>query len=250
MAWDKDIGDEPEPALRDRAPDILTPIDADAPVSGHHPPADTGRPVTEAPEHDWAAAASRLLPLLRPSGASGTSLSSLDRTKLAVEGMKSHAQPVIDPGPAGLTIAYALLAGSFDVLVNADHLLGWAVEPDQVRGAAMQNLGLWSSVAPWTDELSGQRRLLSSDTGEGADAARILLPEVRQHLAEQLGQGSRVLVGLPERHLLVAGSLAPDDMEFAALFGEFVREAAEGADEPIDRRVFELVGGELALFEG
>ena len=30
----------------------------------------------------------------------------------------------------------------------------------------------------WTDEVSGERRLLSSDTGDGWDAARILLPEV------------------------------------------------------------------------
>ena len=37
--------------------------------------------------------------------------------------------------------------------------------------------------AAWTDEVSGERRLLSSDTGEGWDASRILLPEVIDHLA-------------------------------------------------------------------
>ena len=50
-----------------------------------------------------------------------------------------------------------------------------------------------------------------------------------------------MLVGLPDRDLLIAGSLRPGDEEFAALFAEFVVEQSGGADEPIDRRVFELV---------
>ena len=58
----------------------------------------------------------------------------------------------------------------------------------------------------------------------------------------------RVLVGVPERHLLVAGSLRPDDAEFAELFAQFIREANAAADEPIDDRVFELVSGELVVF--
>ncbi len=46
----------------------------------------------------------------------------------------------------------------------------------------MRNLAAWSATAPWTDEVSGERRLISSDTGNGWDAARILLPEVVAHL--------------------------------------------------------------------
>jgi uncharacterized protein YtpQ (UPF0354 family) len=132
--------------------------------------------------------------------------------------------------------------------VNADHLLGWGIEPATLRDAAMENLGLWSSVAPWTDDVSGQRRLLSSDTGEGGDAARILLPDVRKHLSDELGGEARVLVGLPDRDLLLASALRSDDEGFAELFADFVVEHSGGADEPIDRRVFELVDGELTLF--
>jgi hypothetical protein len=53
---------------------------------------------------------------------------------------------------------------------------------------------------------------------------------------------------LPERHLLVAGTLRPGDEEFATLFATFVLEQAGGADEPIDRRIFELVDGQLREF--
>jgi hypothetical protein len=59
-----------------------------------------------------------------------------------------------------------------------------------------------------------------------------------------------VLVGLPERHMLLAATLVPADDEFAVLFHDFVVEQSGAADEPIDRRIFELVGGELVDFAG
>lgn len=248
MAWDSDLGDAPEGAIRDQPPDLRSPIDDEAPVSGHHPPGEAPRSAADEPEHDWAAAASRLMPLLRPQGSGGTPLETLDREHLAAEGLRSHALPVVDEGPAGLTIAYAIGAGGFDVLVNADHLLAWAVEPDRLRAAAMDNLGRWSADASWLEEADGQRRIVCSDTGAGSDAARILLPEVRRQLAMQLGADGRVLIGLPERHLLLAAVLRADDSEFASLFAEYIAGHADGADEPIDRRVFEIVNGELEAF--
>ena len=50
--------------------------------------------------------------------------------------------------------------------------------------------------------------------------------------------------------LLIAGTLRPGDEEFASLFAEFVVEQSGGADEPIDRRVFELSNGRLIEFAG
>jgi hypothetical protein len=69
-------------------------------------------------------------------------------------------------------------------------------------------------------------------------------------LASELGATGRVLVGLPERHLLVAGALRPGDEAFASLFADFVVESSGGADEPVDRRVFELVDGRLVEAQG
>ena len=163
---------------------------------------------------------------------------------------QSHAQPLLDEGPAGLPVVYTIDAGAYDIVVNGDHLLSWGVEPTEVQDAAMRNLAAWSATAAWTDEISGDRRLISSDTGNGWDAARILLPDVVAHLVAELGSFGRILIGLPERHLLTAGSLRPDDPDFAALFADFVVEQSGGADEPIDRRVFELVDGRLVEFAG
>lgn len=250
MAFHRDLGDEPPPAWRDGPPDIISPIDEDAPVSGHHVPREGGRSAAQAPEHDWLAAEGLLMPILRPVGTIGRRLADLDPAQLASEGLKTHASPILDDGPAELVVGYVLRAGGFDIHVNADHLLAWGASPEELRGTAMANLARWSAGTPWTEEVSGQRRIVSSASGEGGDAARILLPEVRSDLAAALGAGARVLVGVPERDLLVAGALVAGDEEFAVLFAEFIRDHAAGADEPVDPRLHEIVGGQLQPFAG
>lgn len=219
-------------------------------VSGHTParePGDEGRLQSEAPEHDWAAAAGHVFPALRPPGTHGVQLAELDEAHLATEGTKTHALALLDPGPADLAVAYVLRTPAFDVVINADHLLTWAISAETLRETAMTNLRAWSASAPWTDELSDGRHLLSSDTGDGGDAARILLPEARAHIAGECGAPARVLVALPDRDLLVAGSLNAADTEFPGQLEAFVLQVVEDAHEPIDRRLFELVGEQHEL---
>lgn len=247
--YGRTFDEDQEGALRDAPPSILEPISANAPVSGHRSVgAGPTALAADAPEHDFSAARAIIVPALRPVGTQGRPIATLHAG--APEGSASRAQPLLDEGPCGLPVVYTMAATGFDVVVNGDHLSSWGVAIEAVQDAAIANLRAWSAKAPWTDEVSGDRRLVSSDTGEGSDAARILLPEVREHLVKELGAIGRVLVGLPERHLLVAGTLRPDDAAFADLFAEFVLEQSGGADEPIDRRVFELVDGQLVDFAG
>ena len=239
-------------ALRDRPPDILTPIDERAPVSGHFRPPERATHPTDAPEHDWRAARDRLFPLLRPVGTGGVPVTSL-HDPTALSRAPSHVHPVVAEAPCGLVIAFTIEAPGFDVLVNEEHLLSWGIGSVELQETALRNLASWSKSVGWVDESSGDRHLLSSDSGQGHDSARILLPEVRSYLRSELTTngatpGTRVLVGLPDRHLLVAGALAPGDGEFLALFREFVIEQAAAAEEPIDRRTFELAGDELVEF--
>jgi hypothetical protein len=246
----RELAEDEAPSIRDAPPDILSPIDEDAPVSGHVAAPEPMVAATDTPEHDWSRARDLIRPAFRPVGTQGLSLESIDRDNLAAHAMQSHAQPLIDEGPAGLPVVYTFAAGGFDIIVNGDHLLSWGIDPTELQDAALRNLAAWSATAPWSDEVSGERRLISSDTGSGLDAVRVLLPEVVERLTRELGGGGRVLVGIPDRHLLTAATLRPDDPEFATLFAEFVVEQSGGADEPVDRRVFELVDGRLVEFVG
>lgn len=246
----RDLDDDAAGLLRDAAPDLLSPIDATAPISGHVRAPAASSSVADAPEHDWSLARDVVRPAFRPVGTHGLELESIDRRTLLAHASKSHAQPVIDRGPADLPVVYVIPADGFEIVVNGDHVLSWGIEPVELQEAAMRNLAAWSAGAAWTEEASGQRRLISSDTGDGLDAARVLLPDVVDHLARELGDGARVLVGIPERHLLTAASLRPDDPDFGTMFSEFIVEHSGGADEPIDRRVFEIVDGRLVEFAG
>ena len=194
-----------------------------------------------APEHDWAAASRLIHPSLRPVGTHG--IDGLDLRFPAGGG--SPGDPLIKQGPAGIPIAYVIPGPGFEVLVGAEHLLSWGVGPEQVDAAAMANLAAWSSVATWVNEVDGQRRILWSDSGEGMDAARVLLSDVRKQLCSDLAPARRILVGVPERNLLIAAGLADGDDDFAELFADYVADRSRGADEPIDHHVFELVDGDL-----
>ena len=173
--------------IRDTAPDYLAPIDDRA---GQRPHPGARSPTTSAadsPEHDWAHARDLDLPGV-PAGRDAGPRHRLvrSRRRSPAHGAQSHAQPLLDVGPAGLPVVYTIDAGAYDIVVNGDHLLSWGIEPSEIQDAAMRNLALVGDGA-WTDEVSGDRRLVSSDTGDGWDAARILLPEVVAHLTTELG---------------------------------------------------------------
>ena len=220
-------------------------------MSGNEAPVNseeaTGRAQSEAPEHEWEAATPHVFPALRPVGTQGVQLAELDPAQLSQEGTKKHPLALLDPGPVDLPVVYVLRTAAYDIVINADHLLTWGISPETLRDTAMANLRSWSESAPWTDEVSDGRHLLSSDTGDGGDAARILLPEARHHIAGECGGPARILVALPDRDLLVAASLNPGDGEFAGQLAAFVAQIAEDAHEPIDRRIFELVGDQHDL---
>jgi hypothetical protein len=243
----RDVGDEPPALIRDAPPDVFAPIDASAPVSGHQPPPAQTASAADTPEHDWSVAKGLVRPAFRPVGTQGLELDTIQRETLLAQASKSHAQPIVDSGPVGLTVVYEIPADGYVIVVNGDHVLSWGIEPHELQDAALANLAAWSSAAPWTEDTSGDRRLISSETGDGTDAVRILLPEAMAHVRAALGDG-RIMIGLPERHLLAASLLRDGDDDFRALFSQFIVEQSGGADEPIDRRLFELVDGRLIDF--
>ena len=138
----RDLADEPPAAIRDAPPDILSPIDDSSPVSGHVPPPEKTASPVDLPEHDGRS------PGPSSGRRSGRSVRGACRsrpstaTSLAQRSMQSHAQPLIDSGPAGLPVIYTIPAGGFDVVVNGDHLLSWGVGRSSCRTPRCATWGL------------------------------------------------------------------------------------------------------------
>ena len=71
------------------------------------------------------------------------------------------------------------------------------------------------------------------------------------YLATELGQGGAACSSAsPSVTCSPPRACARTTPGFAAMFAEFVVEQSGGADEPIDRRVFEIVDGRLVEFSG
>ena len=174
-----------------------------------------------------------------------TMLAEIDADALAQRGPE-EARPAADrPRPGGPRRRLRRSASrAYDVLVNADHLLAWGIGAEALRETAMANLArLVRRRRRGPTSCPATRRLLSSDTGEGGDAARILLPEVRAHLAGECGGPARVLVGAARTGTCSSPArCSPATREFAGQFAAFVADVADGAHEPIDGGLFELVG--------
>ncbi len=200
-------------------------------------------PISQAPEQDWTTAAPLVMPLLVPAATPGLDAAAYDPALLHLARGTASGTPIHWPGPAGLLVAVAIPATGFHVVVNADHVAAWGVSPAAVISTAMANLAAWSNSTPWEEETSGERRILVSDSGEGWDAARLLLPDVRLFLERELRDGQRIFVAVPSRDLLVAAAASEGDRAFLDDLRAFVAAQHADADEPVDDRVFLLAEG-------
>ena len=141
-------------------------------------------------------------------------------------------------------------------VVDDDGTIVFTTGADTVKGRTLQRRG-WATMTVDDDRppfsfVTVEGPVTISDDLDAVQgwAARIAGRYMGADLADELGPFGRILIGIPERHLMTAGSLRPGDEAFAELFADFVLEQSGGSDEPIDRRAFELVGGRLVEFAG
>ena len=203
----RDFGDEPAPAIRDARPTTSrrsTPLARSA-ATCPRPNRDVADGLARA---RLGAREGLIYPAFRPVGTQGLDIESLDRDRL------SRRAPSATPSRSSMSARPACPSSTprCGRLRRRRQRRPPAVVGSRAGGDPGSRDGQPRAMvrpAPWTDEISGDRRLVSSDTGDGWDAARILLPEVVAHLTPELAPYGRILVGLPERHLLTAASLRP-----------------------------------------
>ena len=240
------LSDGPPSSFRDTAPDVLAPIDADAPVSGHVPAAADAPSPSLAPEHDWEAARSRPDPV-PAAGRDGRAAPGRREPERAGP---EHVEP--HPAAAGRRPVRAArrLCDPRGRLRRrgerrASRLVGRGARRGRRRGDGqpgdlvgrrrVDRRGIRRSAA---DLVRHRRR-----PGRHPDpAARRPGPSRRD---PRFGRAVRSSSGCPTATCSWPEPRPPDDAEFEDQLAGFVADHADGADEPIDRRLFELVAGEL-----
>jgi hypothetical protein len=142
-----------------------------------------------------------VLPRLVPAGFdAGPSAPPLCLTPLLLD----RAQG--DGTASGIAVALVLPYTERARYLRADEPASWQRSADEVRARAVANLAARSAKANFTRVETATGPLVIARTGDGLDAARLLLPGLREVLAAALG--SPCAVAVPHRDTLLACAAA------------------------------------------
>ena len=138
----------------------------------------------------------------------------------------------------GLALCFAVDEPTRMAYVTRQMVESWDVPVERVQEVAQDNLaarqaGLELTVLNGDD---GRPFAVAINTGDGYDATRLVLPTVRDTLAEQLGE--QYLVGLPNRDFLIA--FAPRDPEVQAGIIRQVKQDYHKMNHPITPTIYRV----------
>lgn len=120
--------------------------------------------------------------------------------------------------------------------VRRDEVDAWAVAPGEPRAAAVANLARRSAAARFARVDTPEGPIVVARTGDGLDAARLILPALHDVLAPELG--SPFLAAVPHRDTLLACARGPAAL-VAALRARAADDAAR-APHRISPALFEI----------
>ena len=175
----------------------------------------------------WEAARPRLRPQLVPAD-------------YGVQNPDLLRQPFLP----GVDLAYAVDERERYALLLAPQVASWGLAEGELDAVALANLeslcqpGALQATAPSDPAQRG--RWLAIETDDGYAAARILVPAMRQRMAELLGEP--FFVGLPNRDFLVAWSR---DLTFHPAFADRVRQDFARKHHPLSPEVFVATAAEV-----
>lgn len=154
-------------------------------------------------------------------------------------------QLVYRPFLADLIICYVVDEGESVGYVNEEHLKSWGVLESTLYNQALDNLRkrtLQPNMASVTG--NGAQRLYLYATGDGYDAARLLLTDVLAEWAEHV-PGSLVL-GIPYRDVLVGFSDA--DREVLQRMALQIVTDSQRQEYSLTDHLFTIVGGRVEIY--
>lgn len=175
----------------------------------------------------WEAARPRLRPQLVPAD-------------YAVQNPDLLRKPFLP----GVDLAYAIDERERYALLLAPQAASWGLAEGELHAVALANFeslcqpGALEVTVP--SDPANQGRWLAIEADDGYAAARILVPAMRQRMAELLGEP--FFVGLPNRDFLVAWSR---DLSFHPAFADRVRQDFARKHHPLSPEVFVATAAEV-----
>ena len=128
--------------------------------------------------------------------------------------------------------------------VNRDDREGWGVDPESIREAAFANLQQRSQGIEMM-AFPGENAFFIINSMDGFDAVRLLSPEMREVIAEHVGDP--FFAGIPNRDFLICWSMSVD----ADFHNKLSLQVATDSDQrpyPLSRKVFEVTAsGDITL---
>ncbi len=142
-----------------------------------------------------------------------------------------------------LMITYVIDEGETVAYVTRDHLTSWALAEELLHQRAIANLR--QRTTPPRISGTGRRSLLIWASQDGYDATRLLLPDLLQPFARQLG--GTVVFGVPTRDLLIG--FGDDDNDIFERLAAQITEDATSGPYPLTDQLFTMQNGRIQLYQ-
>jgi uncharacterized protein YtpQ (UPF0354 family) len=156
-------------------------------------------------------------------------------------------QPAQTPLPGRLAVLYVVDTEDAFTLVRPEDVERWGATVAELQELALDNLlAQTNEDEPLLCEPSGGQTLCGWASSDGYDAARMLVPELRDQIVEELGGPAAYAV--PMENVFIA--LALDVLEKGdteELFRVKLQRDFQTSDDPLSPDIFVERGGELVL---
>jgi uncharacterized protein YtpQ (UPF0354 family) len=156
-------------------------------------------------------------------------------------------QPAQTPLPGRLAVLYVVDTEDAFTLVRPEDVERWGATVAELQELALDNLlAQTNEDEPLLCEPSGGQKLCGWASSDGYDAARMLVPELRDQIVEELGGPAAYAV--PMENVFIA--LALDVLEKGdteELFRVKLQRDFQTSDDPLSPDIFVERGGELVL---
>lgn len=158
-------------------------------------------------------------------------------------------EPASTPFPTGLSVTYAVDSGDAFTVVRPEDVKRWGTTTAEVDGIASDNLlRSTNRDQPLRCEPVGKRKLCGWASGDGYDATRMIVPELRAQIERVYG-GRPAVYAIPMENVFVAlpRSLLSRGLTEKALRLK-VRGQFQTSDDPLSPALFVERDGELVSY--